>query len=314
MASKAFNMVVLAIIIAAIGTAVYALTDINRVVVNGAPEQYAIYKPGETKQSYEELIAINPEVIGWIEVYGTKIDYPVTQAKDNDKYLMLGPDLKYSLLGSIFLDAGNAPDFSDFCSVLYGHNMTPRAMFGNIKDFRDEAYFEAHKYGDLFYEGTHHGLEIFAVFAEDGYSHFLKQLKLTGREEKQRYLDQIYEKSVWSRDIGVTPDDRIVMMYTCSNVETNGRDLLVARITDRTFENTFAEEERGQSAFTEAVKKIPLWLWPFLILLLLLLLLALLKRREKAKKKRAVAAEIKADSMEQEKESKIKQESSEKQP
>ena len=144
-ASKTVNLFVLALVVAAVAIAIYALTDINSVVVNGAPEQYEIYKPGEEQKSFEELIVINPEVIGWIQVYGTKIDYPVTQAINNDRYLSYGPDLKYSLLGSIFLDCNNAPDFSDFNSILYGHNMTPRAMFGNIKDFKDKAYFEAHR-------------------------------------------------------------------------------------------------------------------------------------------------------------------------
>ena len=279
------NIIILALIIIAAGIAIYALTDINRIVVNGAPEQYIVYKPREEKASFEELQAINPEVIGWINVYGTKIDYPVTQGEDNIKYLTTGPDLKYSLLGSIYLDCENSPDFSDFCNVLYGHNMTPRAMFGNIKDFADEEYFEAHKYGDLYYEGTHHGLEIFAVFKEDGYSAFLKKMKLQSPESKAEYISEIYEKALLSRDIGVKAEDRLVMMYTCSNAVTNGRDLLVARITDNTFDNPFGETVGKKGSFGWFLV-FPIWLWPLIILAALLVILYLIKRKEKKKEKR----------------------------
>ena len=279
------NIIILTLIIVTAGIAIYALTDINRIVVNGSPEQYIVYKPREKKASFEELQVINPEVIGWINVYGTKIDYPVTQAKDNIKYLTTGPDLKYSLLGSIFLDADNSPDFSDFCNVLYGHNMTPRAMFGNIKDFEEKDYFDAHKYGDLFYEGTHHGLEIFAVFKEDGYSAFLKKMKLKDTQSRAEYVKEIYEKALYSRDIGVVPEDRLVMMYTCSNVVTNGRDLVVARITDNTFDNPFGETVAQRGSFN-MFAVFPLWLWILLILAALLTILYFIKRKEKKKKKR----------------------------
>lgn len=79
------GILVLTLLIIGAGIAVYALTDISRIVVNGAPEQYEVYKPKEEKAGFEELKVINPEVIGWLNIYGTKIDYPVTQAKDNIK-------------------------------------------------------------------------------------------------------------------------------------------------------------------------------------------------------------------------------------
>lgn len=278
------GIAVLTLIIAGTGIAVYALTDINRIVVTGAPEQYAVYKPKEDKASFEELKAKNPEVIGWLNIYGTKIDYPVTQAADNIKYLTTGPDLKFSMLGSIFLDCKNSPDFSDFCSILYGHNMTPRAMFGNIKDFEEKEYFEEHKYGDLYYDGTHYGVEIFAVFKEDGYSGFLKNRDIGEPEKRQEIIDKIYEKALLSRDIGVTTDDRLLLMYTCSNAITNGRDLLVARITDNTFENPFGDNEMTRPFFG-LFGKVPWWLWVYIILAILLFIYYLIRRKEKKRKK-----------------------------
>lgn len=279
------GIIALSLLVMGAGIAVYALTDISRIVVNGAPEQYEVYKPKEEKKGFEELKAINPEVIGWLNIYGTKIDYPITQAKDNVKYLTTGPDLKYSMLGSIFLDFKNKPDFSDFCSILYGHNMTPRAMFGNVKDFEEKDYFEAHKYGDLYYDDTHYGVEIFAVFKEDGYSSFLKTRNPGEPEARQKYIDDIYEKAIQSRDIGVTTDDRLLLMYTCSNAVTNGRDLLAARITDNTFSNPYGETEGGRNPFFDIFEKVPFWVWIYAILAILLFIYFMIKRKEKKRMK-----------------------------
>lgn len=296
--NKSVNTAVLILIVAAIALSIYALTDISRVIVYGSSEQYSIYKPGEDKKSFEELQSINPEVIGWITVYGTAIDYPITQAKDNDKYLMLGPDLKYSLLGSVFLDAGNEPDFSDFNNVLYGHNMTPRAMFGNIKDYKDDAFFDAHRYGDLFYNDTHHGIVFFALYEEDGYSQFLKRLKFNSDEERASYLEAILTKSISTRDIDIdVSTDRIVTLYTCSNALTNGRELLVGKITDETYDNPFEAEPEDDAlgGIVENLKIVPPWMWPYLVLLWLLIILFIVKRidarrEEKHRKDLAKAA------------------------
>lgn len=296
--NKSVNMAVLTVIIAAILLSIYALTDISRVIVNGSSAQYAIYKPGETKQSFEELQEINPEVIGWITVYGTVIDYPITHAKDNDKYLMLGPDLKYSLLGSVFLDAGNKRDFSDFNNILYGHNMTPRAMFGNIKDYKDEAFFDAHRYGDLFYNDTHHGIIFFALYEEDGYSQFLKRTSFADDEDRQKYLNDILQKAIIKRDLAINVStDRIVTLYTCSNADTNGRELLVGLITDETYEDPFyeapAEESRVRRALTW-LERVPLWVWPYLWLVILLIILFIVKHvqhRMEEKRRRKLESE-----------------------
>lgn len=103
--------------------------------------RYEVYKPTEDKsKSFEELQALNPEVIGWVTVDGTHIDYPVTQASDNDKYVNTDAEGKYSLAGSIFLDYRNQKDFTDFNSILYGHHMADHAMFGDLADFKNRTF------------------------------------------------------------------------------------------------------------------------------------------------------------------------------
>lgn len=91
-----------------------------------------------------DMSALSEDVVAWLTVDDTNIDYPVLQGNDNTEYLNKDPFGKYSLSGSIFLDARNAPDFSDSYSLIYGHHMEYGKMFGALDDFLDEEYFDAH--------------------------------------------------------------------------------------------------------------------------------------------------------------------------
>lgn len=240
------------VLLVAIGVAVMLLGgvivwDTYDVEVSAAKERFAVYKPEEEKAGFDELRSINSDVIGWINVYGTNIDYPIVQAKDNWEYLTKDVFGDYSLTGSIFLDSDNSADFSDFNSILYGHNMTPAVMFGAVKDFKDKTFFDGHAYGDLYYGGTHYGLVFTRLVEADAYDNFIFAPGIEGKENRLSYLSRLASLTVHSRDeIKVRPKDRIVLLSTCSNVETNIRDILVAKITDETYADPFAEGQKGK--------------------------------------------------------------------
>ena len=103
---------------------VYAFWDTRQVYDAASAQKYETYKPKkDDSMSFEQLQAQNSEVIGWLHVYGTKIDYPFTQAEDNSKYVNTDVMGEYALSGSLFLDCMNAPDFSNFNNIIYGHHM-----------------------------------------------------------------------------------------------------------------------------------------------------------------------------------------------
>lgn len=245
-ADKVLSMITLLFILAIIAYGGYAIWDSNYVTESAEAKVYESYKPTEETESFEELKAINPDVIGWVTVYGTTIDYPMLQADNNWKYINTDAKGNYSLTGSIFLDYKNQKEFSDFNNILYGHNMTPRVMFGNVKDFKEEDYFKTHKYGDIFYQNKHHGLEIFAMLSVDAYDFSVYAPGIQGDAAQAYYLSHLVETAMYSRQTGVTFEDRIVLLSTCSNTSTNGREILVARITDQTYEDEFKETEEGK--------------------------------------------------------------------
>ena len=105
------NLIVLVIVLILGGYGVYTLWDDRQIYQSADMENYETWRPEEDDDlSFRELQAINPEVIGWLTVYGTKIDYPFAQANNNTKYVNTDITGEFALSGSLFLDCRNAAD------------------------------------------------------------------------------------------------------------------------------------------------------------------------------------------------------------
>ncbi len=288
------NFIVLVMVLLLILYSCYALWDSSRVYGTADAAQYAVYKPGADETdggpSFGDLQAINPEVFSWLTVYGTNIDYPVVQSQDRDnmKYVSINAQGEYAASGSIFLDAMNRSDFTDFNSIIYGHHMEKQAMFGEIGLFSEEAFFAERLYGNLYYGGLDHGLEFFAFLHVDAYDISVFSPAVSGEQAEQHYLENLLAKATFVRDIGVTTKDRIVLLSTCSTSSTNGRDMLAARITDEQFVNPFAAAGGSVTAYaiqatvdgqTDPFSGIPVLLWILLLIFAALLILAIVFRR-----------------------------------
>ena len=96
------------------------------------------YKPGASDISDGGQAPFSDDLVGWLTIDGTDIDYPVMQGSDNAEYLSKDPYGGYSATGSIFLDSRSSPDFTDSFSIIYGHHMDYGRLFGALDDFLDE--------------------------------------------------------------------------------------------------------------------------------------------------------------------------------
>lgn len=93
---------------------------------------------GEVRKQFKALQQINQEIVGWITMDDTQINYPIVQAKDNDYYLFRnykGEDMR---AGSIFMDYRNDVKSQNRNTILYGHRMKDGSMFGSLKKMLDE--------------------------------------------------------------------------------------------------------------------------------------------------------------------------------
>ena len=290
--SSIVNNIILTAIVLLIAFAGYALWDSNQLHYSADKLHYAVYKPtaADEGKSFKELQAINEEVFAWLTVYGTNIDYPVTQGSDNMKYVNTNAEGNYSLSGAIFLDSGNSKDFSDFNSILYGHHMAKKVMFGEIGEFSDKDMFDSHRYGNLYYNDKNHGIEFFAFLHTDAYDSMIFRVS-TREDDHQAYLDDLLSKSIYIRDIGITIQDRIVLLSTCSSDSTNGRDILVGRISDNTFDDPANATEdidinQGVANRDCLVKEIPLWAILLILTLTTLLIMRIIKLLNSNEKKK----------------------------
>ncbi|MCR5295579.1 MAG: class B sortase [Lachnospiraceae bacterium] len=221
--------------------AVYALWDTEQVIEGGSTKNYETFKPLLEEPSLEELERINEDVVGWITVYGTTIDYPVVQGRDNWEYIDKDVMGSYSLTGSLFLDSGNESDFSEYSSIIYGHNMTPQVMFGSIREFLEKDFFDSHEYGSICFGGKLYGLRIFALLHEIQASDSGVYRNHVPEDEEDAYLRELLDRAFYSREAG-TPR-KIVLLSTCSPKTTNGRNILIAEVTDSVEDDSFAEKE-----------------------------------------------------------------------
>ena len=190
------------------------------------------YKPipgQEENPTLDELMAINPDVVGWLTVDDTHIDYPVVQGENDMEYINKDVYGEFALPDSIFLSCVNSRDFSDPYSLVYGHHMANGAMFGDIVEFANKDYFDTHTTGTLYLPDETQGITLFACMQTSATDTVVYNPKAQ-QEDVSGLLSYLEENAVQYRDIGVKKSDRIIGLSTCAEAETNGRVIVFGRL------------------------------------------------------------------------------------
>lgn len=279
------NLTALLLILIVMFLSCYMLWDSNQVYQAADAKNYEAYIPTEKHtKSFEELQKINPDIIGWIRVNDTNINYPLLQAEDDDTYMNTDAEGKYSLSGSIFLHCANKPDFSDFNNMIYGHHMEKHKMFGDVGMFTDKTYFEKHPYGNLFFDGKDHGVEFYALIQADAYNERIFSICPDDPKAKQAYLQEILDNALYKRNFEITQNDHLVLLITCTSELTNGRNILVGKLSDQ----IYPEKEKPKSLGTgidelkEKMRQVLVICW--ILLLIIVLWITDRKMRKRGKK------------------------------
>ena len=164
---------------------------------------------------FEALYAINSDVNSWLYIPGTPVSYPIMYGNDNHKYLTTTFDKKSNILGSIFMDYRNNPEFQDFNTIIYGHNTKNDSMFGSLKKYKDQAYADEHPYVHIITENEVRLYEIFSVYETPATSNTYTIWFGSGYSYVN-YLAEMASKSVVA--IGSPPEDieYIITLSTCT--------------------------------------------------------------------------------------------------
>lgn len=190
------------------------------------------YKPADKNTAaptLAELQALNPDVCGWLTIDGTHIDYPLVQGATNMDYINRDVYGEFSLSGAVFLDSRSAADLSDLYTVVYGHHIDNGAMFSDVTRFAEAEFFAAHPEGSFSLPDGAYKIEVFACLQTDAYDAavYTPEQYETGTAA---LLAEIDVRAVQRRDIGVTPQDKLLALSTCADAETNGRVVVFGRL------------------------------------------------------------------------------------
>ena len=287
------NFAVLVALLVFMVVGIYGLWDNKAIEAEGMAATWQAYKPDprDVDLGFEELRKINSEVQAWLTIYGTNIDYPVVYSENEWKYLNRNPKGEHALAGSLFFDSQTLPDLSSFPTVIYGHHMIHNAMFGQLDDYKDQAFLNEHRYGNYHYNGRDWGLEVIGFFSADAYdSSTYRPVNTSNSAGRNQYLERILPTMDPKREGAVVnEEDGLLLMSTCASDETNGRTVVVARITDETYPNPFPDDKNTGTGLDDdrGWFGIPKLVWVlFFIALAAFIAIFVVRRREDKKKKR----------------------------
>ncbi len=180
------------------------------------------------KIDWEKLRNTNKDIIGWIRIEDTNINYPILQDDESLKYLKHLYDGKYNEHGSIFTI--NENPFLDDITVLYGHNMKNRTMFSELDKYMDKKFLENHSIIEIYTENQNYRATIFSCYSI-GVNIEENNIKLLEFNEEIEYYKK--KSKYFISDVGKI--EKILKLSTCSylnnhTIPTNQRYYIVAKL------------------------------------------------------------------------------------
>ena len=187
-------------------------------------------------EKYAEVYAQNSDLVGWVSIPGTRIDYPVMQTKDSpDFYLKHAFDKSYSSYGVPYLQENCDIGISDNL-VLYGHHMNNGSMFSDLCKYESEDFYREHKticFDTLDHFGEYEVIAAFktVAYSEDGfkYYHFVNAENQAAFEE---YVAKCKELALYDTSVTAEYGDQLITLSTCEYSRTNGRMVVVAKLLE----------------------------------------------------------------------------------
>lgn len=191
----------------------------------------------ERMKKLKELQKQNSDIIAWIEIENSKINYPVLQGTDNSFYMTHDYKKEYSEDGSLFLDKDYDWSLSSTNLLIYGHNnIGSTEMFADLINYKNEEYYETHKTIRFTTDKEDAEYEIIAVFLSRVYYKSEKDvfryyyfINANNEEEFNEFIKNSKEASLYNIEATAEYGDQLLTLSTCSYHTQDGRFAVVAR-------------------------------------------------------------------------------------
>lgn len=184
---------------------------------------------GTPTVDFSSLTSQNSEIVGWVQIPDTVVNYPVVQHSDNDWYLehtFLG---QYNLAGAVFMDYRSSSALNDYVTVIYGHHLKNGAMFARVADYSTQSELDGlRKVYYVTVDGTLHSLEPLCTIVVSGYDTQVLQFDFDSDDSFRSYVESLISRS--SAQVSGATSEGVTHLYilsTCSYATDNERTMLV---------------------------------------------------------------------------------------
>ncbi len=207
-------------------------TSENEIIANKNED---IDKLDNKIENFKKLQNEYSDIVAWLEIENTQINYPVLQGKDNDYYLYKNYKGQYSRNGSIFLDYRYdfSKDNQNF--FVYGHNNNDQMMFNELLKYSEEEFYNSHKKISLITAKEIEDYEIISVFKSEIFSKdinnvfkYYNYINFESEDKFNKYINNCKEKSLYKIESLPKYGDKILTLSTCEYSKPNGRFVVVA--------------------------------------------------------------------------------------
>ena len=176
--------------------------------------------------NFEELSRLNPDVIAWIQIPGTNIDYPIVQGDDNEVYLHRSFEGEETTAGTIFLDFESQSDLRGYNNIIYGHHMRNGTMFRDIVYYKEQDYFKEHQYFEIYTpKETIHLKAVSCYYIEN--DPMVRKTRFKTSESYEAYVQAMLSPCPYA-EIPEEPVKNLYTLVTCSYEVSDGRTVLFA--------------------------------------------------------------------------------------
>lgn len=173
-----------------------------------------------------------PDVVGWLRIEGTVIDYPIVQGVDNEYYLNHLPNRTANSNGSIMMDQANNGKFGNAVNILHGHHLRNGSMFGNLDAYKEEAYYQEHPVIRLYTPKGDCDVAIFAAYTVNGYT-FGYPTAFKTEADFDAFIRKAVSSTAYETDVAVNFGDRLLMLSTCAYSYEGARFIVLGKIVEQ---------------------------------------------------------------------------------